>query len=58
MPRPTRKGEMMDYSDYYSDFPAPYNEEVPRRIAELSENLSPIGVEVLVKQLEKGKSSD
>jgi len=34
---------MMDYSD----FPEPYNEEVPRRIAEAREDLSPEGVAVL-----------
>lgn len=45
---------MMDYSDYYSDFPAPYNEEVPRRIAEVRENLSPIGVEVLEDLIAEG----
>jgi hypothetical protein len=44
----------MDYSDYYSDFPAPYNEEVPRRIAEVREKLSPIGEEVLEDLIAEG----
>jgi hypothetical protein len=42
----------------YSYFPPPYDEELPRRIAEARENLSPEGVEVLDDMLAYGNSPE